>query len=290
MSIEVHLFLPQMRISFPALIAKARAVEAAGFTGIALMDHLAPPMAIDQPMFDAMVAASWIAASTERLTVGHLVLCDAMRHPAVLAKQAVSIDHGSGGRFELGIGWGSVPKELEVFGVGSLVPRDRVARLAETLDVVTALWAGERVDYAGEHHTIRRGQQRPVPIERIPIVIGGVGKKTMALVDRHADWWNVPVHELHRLDELRPSAGTARVSVQEMITYVPDPATRDEALALADRRFGSFGSRIIGDSDVVRAHLAELEARGIERVYAWFTDFADEDNLRRFGAEVISAS
>src|SRR3954452_2828390 len=88
MPIEVHLFLPQMRLPFPALIAKARAAEAAGFAGIALMDHPAPPMAITQPMFDAMVAASWIAASTERLTVGHLVLCDAMRHPAVLAKQA----------------------------------------------------------------------------------------------------------------------------------------------------------------------------------------------------------
>ena len=60
---------------------------------------------------------------TSRLQVGSLVLCDSFRHPAVLAREAVSIDHASGGRFELGIGWGSVTAEFETFGVGSTEPR-----------------------------------------------------------------------------------------------------------------------------------------------------------------------
>src|SRR5579862_6947661 len=114
---ELVLFLPQMRLSLDDLVARAGAAEAAGFTGIAGMDHLIPPMATAQPMYEAMVTSTWLAAHTERLRIGSLVLCDAFRHPAVLAREAVTIDHASGGRFELGLGWGSVPDELDVFGI-----------------------------------------------------------------------------------------------------------------------------------------------------------------------------
>jgi alkanesulfonate monooxygenase SsuD/methylene tetrahydromethanopterin reductase-like flavin-dependent oxidoreductase (luciferase family) len=136
---EFHVFLPQMRMPFDILVERAQVAEQVGFQGIALMDHLAPPQALDQPMYEAMITATWLAAQTERLRIGHLVLCEAFRHPAVLARQAVSIDHASKGRFELGIGWGSVPEELETFGVASTSARERVRRLAETLDVVRAL-------------------------------------------------------------------------------------------------------------------------------------------------------
>ena len=115
---EFNLFLPQMRLSFDDLVARARAAEAAGFVGMSGMDHLTPPLAADQPMYEAMVTTTWLAAHTDRLRLGSLVLCDAFRHPAVLAREAVSIDHASGGRFDLGIGWGSVPDELATFGVG----------------------------------------------------------------------------------------------------------------------------------------------------------------------------
>ena len=129
---EFQLFLPQMRMELPTMVERVRAAEAAGFSGVALMDHLAPPMAEAQPMWDAMVTAAWLGAHTDTITVGHLVLCDAFRHPAVLARQAVSLDHATGGRYELGIGWGSVPHEFPVFGVGDTAPRTRVDRLEET--------------------------------------------------------------------------------------------------------------------------------------------------------------
>ena len=99
---EFHLFMPQIRMTLDVIVDKARDAERAGFDGIALMDHLVAPGAEHQPTWDAMATATWIAAHTSTLTVGHLVLCDAFRHPAVLAKQAVTIDHASGGRFELG--------------------------------------------------------------------------------------------------------------------------------------------------------------------------------------------
>jgi alkanesulfonate monooxygenase SsuD/methylene tetrahydromethanopterin reductase-like flavin-dependent oxidoreductase (luciferase family) len=285
--VEFDLFLPQMRLSFDDLVARARAAEAAGFVGMSGMDHLAPPLAAGHPMYEATVTSTWIAAHTMRLRVGSLVLCDAFRFPAVLARQAVSIDHASGGRYELGLGWGSVPEELATFGVGTTDPAERVARLRETLEVLRALWSGEVVDYEGRFHRLRGAQQLPVPLGRIPIVIGGTGRKTLALVRDHADWWNVHVGDLGRLDDLRGDVGRARVSIQQLVALVPRGGDRAEVAALAERRFGYAGP-VVGTASELVDHFARMAERGVERVYAWFTDFAPPDTLAEFGEDVVA--
>ena len=284
--VEFWVFLPQMRMTMDDLVERARAAEAAGFGGMVGMDHLAPPMAEDSPMFEAMTTNMWLAAHTGRLGVGSLVLCDAFRHPAVLAREAVTIDHASGGRFELGIGWGSVPTEFPVFGVGSTEPRARVGRLKETLEIVRALWSGETVDYQGEHFTLRGARQQPVPQSRIPIVIGGAGRKTMELVAAHADWWNVHIGILDRLDEMRAFAGRARPSVQIQVAYVPSEDQRSRIEETARRRFGA--GPVVGTGPELVDHFGALAERGVERAYVWFCDFARPDTLAAFGQEVIA--
>jgi alkanesulfonate monooxygenase SsuD/methylene tetrahydromethanopterin reductase-like flavin-dependent oxidoreductase (luciferase family) len=274
-----------MRLSPEQLVERARAAEAAGFGGMAGMDHLAPPMAEDQPMYEAFVTNTWLAASTTTLTLSTLVLCDAFRHPAMLAREAVSLDHLSKGRYELGIGWGSVPAEFEVFGTGSTEPKVRVRRLKETLEVIRALWAGETVDYEGEFHTLKQARQEPTPLGRIPIVIGGGGPKTLELVREHADWWNLHVGILDKLDEMRDRAGDARVSIQHRIAFVPSEDKREEVTALATRRFGP--NVPTGTAEELVDQLGELRDKGVERVYCWFTDFGAPDTLAAFGEGVI---
>jgi alkanesulfonate monooxygenase SsuD/methylene tetrahydromethanopterin reductase-like flavin-dependent oxidoreductase (luciferase family) len=281
-----HLYLPQLRLSVDAIVERALAAEAAGFEGVAFMDHMAPPLADDQDYWEAMTLAAWVLARTTTLRVGHLVLCDSFRHPAVLARQAVTLDHASGGRFELGIGWGSVASEFATFGIGPTETTHRVTRLAETLDVLRLLWTGEAVDFDGAHFTLRAARQRPTPLTRIPLTIGGAGTRTLELVRAHADWWNVPVNQLDLLDDRKQLAGDARVSIQQLVALVPDESARADITATATRRFGGYGSLVIGTVDELRAHFAALEARGVERVYAWFTDFAPVDTLARF-ADVI---
>jgi alkanesulfonate monooxygenase SsuD/methylene tetrahydromethanopterin reductase-like flavin-dependent oxidoreductase (luciferase family) len=278
-------------MSLDDLVERAQAAEAAGFEGIALMDHLAPPLATQHDMWEAMTAATWLLARTERLVVGHLVLCDPLRHPAVMARQAATLDHASGGRFELGIGWGSVSDELDTFGVGAAPARDRVARLGETLDVVRALWTGEPVTYDGRFFRLRDAQQRPGPTRRIPIVVGGVGPRTLEIVREHADWWNVPIQSLDVLDERRTQAGDARVSVQAMVALVPTEADRVAVTELVARRFGGSvmgDTMVVGTPDELAAHFRGLHDRGIERVYTWFADFAPPATLAAFG-EVVAA-
>jgi alkanesulfonate monooxygenase SsuD/methylene tetrahydromethanopterin reductase-like flavin-dependent oxidoreductase (luciferase family) len=283
---EFWLFLPQMRLTMDQLVERAQAAEAAGFGGVAGMDHLAPPMAFGFPMYEAMVTNTWLAARTERLGVGTLVLCDSFRHPAVLAREAVSIDHASGGRFELGIGWGSVPDEFPVFGVGSTEPKVRVSRLKETLEIVTALWSGETVDYRGEHFTLQGAQQLPTPLGHIPVVIGGAGKRTMELVAAHADWWNVHTGILDKLDTMREHAGRARCSAQVQMAFVPSEDRRDEVVETARRRFGP--NILSGSGPELVDHFGSLAERGVERVYAWFCDFAPPETLAAFGQGVIA--
>jgi alkanesulfonate monooxygenase SsuD/methylene tetrahydromethanopterin reductase-like flavin-dependent oxidoreductase (luciferase family) len=285
--LEFWLFLPQMRLTMDQLVERAQAAEAAGFAGIAGMDHLTPPQAENQPMFEGMITNTWLAGRTETLRVGSLVLCDSFRHPAVLAREAVTLDHASGGRFELGIGWGSVAHELGTFGVGSMEARVRLGRLRESLEIITALWAGEAVDYEGEHFSLQGAQQAPGPVDHIPIVIGGAGKGTMRLVAEHADWWNVHTHIVDKLDEMRPFAGDARCSLQAQVAFVPEPGARDEIEATARRRFGS--TPVVGTAPELVDYFGALRSRGVERVYAWFCDFAAPDTLAGFGDGVIKA-
>ncbi len=285
---EFHLYLPQMRLSMEAMVEKARAAEAAGFLGMAGMDHLAPPLAEQHDMYEALTTNAWLLAHTERLVQSQLVLCDAFRHPAVLAREAVTLDHASGGRFELGIGWGSVVEEFTTYGVRPIPARERVARMQETLEIIRALWSGESFDYEGEWFQLVGARQVPTPLTKIPIVIGGTGPKTMALVAEHADWWNIPVHQLGRLDEMRDRAGRARVSIQRMYTFVPEGADRAAIEEVAKKRFG-YSNPVIGGRSELLEHFHEMQSRGVERFYVWFTDFAPTSTLEAFGAEVISS-
>lgn len=287
---EFHLYLPQMRMTMDDIVERAVGAERAGFSGVAMMDHLAPPGAPHVPMFEAMTTATWLAARTSRLTVGHLVLCDMFRNPVMLAKQAATLDHASGGRFELGIGSGSTPDELRAYGLGDNTARVRVDRLAETLAVLRLLWRGEPASFQGRYHVLDNVAVLPTPTAPLPITIGGTGPRTLELVAEYADWWNIQVGRLAELDRLRPRAGKARVSLQQLVTLVPNEAARDDVVRTALRRFGGMGvtgELVTGTTAELTTHFRRLGDLGIERCYTWFTDFAQASTLAAFG-EVVA--
>lgn len=147
------------------------------------------------------------------------------------------------------------------------------------------------VDYQGEHFTLVGAQQRPIPTRRIPITIGGTGKRTLGLVRDHADWWNVPVHQLDKLDTMCSQAGTARVSTQIPVCLIADESERAAAVETVERRFRRTPmatNLVVGTADQLAEHFTCQRARGIERFYGWFVDFAPVPTLQRF-AEVVAA-
>ena len=288
---EFFLFLPQIRMPFERLVATAQTAEASGFTGMVGMDHLMPPGAESQPMYEAMTTSTWLAAHTRSLRVGSLVLCDALRNPALLARQAVSLDHASGGRFELGIGWGSYQPDFDNFGIAPSEPGKRVRRLRESLEIIRALWAGETVSYEGEFHHLRDAIQAPTPLTKIPVVVGGAGPKTLAIVRDFADWWNLDIR--HResysgenFEALRAQVGNARVSLQALVAFVHQEELREGVEETAMRRFGYAEPRVGSGSELLD-YFGGLSEQGVERVYLWFCDFARPETLIAFGEQVI---
>ena len=151
------------------------------------------------------------------------------------------------------------------------------------------MFAGERFDYNGEHFTLRGaiGRPRPTQTPRPPVHIGGAGPQlTMPIVRDHADWWNCPSYAIHRLDELIPQIGPARISTQHPVALVPDDASRDEVVSVGERRFSAWGGLIAGTAAEVSEALAAEVAQGVEGFVIPFTDFGRPETIDHFMAAV----
>jgi probable F420-dependent oxidoreductase len=162
-------------------VERARRVEQLGYSILVVPDHFRDHLA---PV-PALTAA---ALATTRLRVGSLVFSNDFRHPAVLAKEAATIDVLSGGRFELGLGGGWLRAEYDQTGIPFEAPSTRIERLEEAVTIIKGLLAGERVTFAGRHYTIADLEGRPTPVQRPhpPIAIGGGGRRTLTLAAREA--------------------------------------------------------------------------------------------------------
>jgi len=162
-------------------VKRARRVEQLGYSILVVPDHFRDHLA---PV-PALTAA---ALATTRLRVGSLVFSNDFRHPAVLAKEAATIDVLSGGRFELGLGGGWLRAEYDQTGIPFEAPGTRIERLEEAVTIIKGLLAGERVTFAGRHYTIADLEGRPTPVQRPhpPIAIGGGGRRTLTLAAREA--------------------------------------------------------------------------------------------------------
>jgi alkanesulfonate monooxygenase SsuD/methylene tetrahydromethanopterin reductase-like flavin-dependent oxidoreductase (luciferase family) len=278
-------------MSFATIEAKVRSAEELGYHSVWLMDHLAAPAAPQHDTFEGWTLAAALAARTSSVRLGHLVTANPLRHPAVLAKMAATVDVVSGGRLELGLGWGSLEDELVTYGIGIASRTTRSAQLGEAIEVIELMFTGEPFDYAGRHFRLKGAVGRPRPLAgRVPVHIGGAGRRlTLPLVARHADWWNCPSYAVDQLEELRPMAGKARVSVQHPVGLAPSTAARAEVEQLTTKRFGAWGGIVTGTPDDVAAALARERRAGVELFILQFHDFATPETLARFAREVIPA-
>ncbi len=164
----------------PRLRDLACRLEDEGFSSLLVADHYGNPMACGVVQMAA-------AAATTTLRIGSYVYDNDFRHPALLAKEAATLDVLSGGRVELGIGAGWAKDEYDAVGVPFEPGPVRVSRLEESLDIMTALWAGGSVTYQGTYYRIDDLEGMPIPIQRpLPLMIGGGGPRMLRLAARRA--------------------------------------------------------------------------------------------------------
>jgi F420-dependent oxidoreductase-like protein len=174
-----------------------RTAEERGFHWCSVWDHLFSVSDLNdpaKPAFEGVASMAALAVTTQRVRVGCLVFCVCYRSAGVLAKAAVTIDHLSGGRCELGLGSGWNEFEARAFGVPFPSVKERLDWLEETAIVLRRLFDGERVTFEGQHVRLADALCDPPPVQRrLPIWIGGQGeKRLLRIVARHADGWNVP--------------------------------------------------------------------------------------------------
>jgi alkanesulfonate monooxygenase SsuD/methylene tetrahydromethanopterin reductase-like flavin-dependent oxidoreductase (luciferase family) len=156
-------------------------------------DHfypLAPPY--EGPNLEGWTTLAALAHATERIRVGSMVNGMHHRHPAVTANMAASLDHISGGRFELGMGAGWNFMESDAYGIELGSPVERSNRLEEGIEVIVSLLGRETTTFSGDYFELNEARSEPKPIQdHIPIVIGGKGRlRTLRTVARFADQWD----------------------------------------------------------------------------------------------------
>ena len=176
----------------------AKDADRLGFESIWIFDHFhTVPRPTDEITFESFTSLAALAAHTERVRLGHIVVCTAFRNPALTAKMISTMDSISGGRMELGIGAGWKRDEWLAYGYGFPETRERLKRLGDDLEVITRMLTGdkhEHATYEGEYAHVRDAINVPKPVQqpRVPIMVGGNGPNvTWRLAARHADELNV---------------------------------------------------------------------------------------------------
>jgi F420-dependent oxidoreductase-like protein len=179
-------------LAWPDLLARWQLFERLGFDSIWDCDHFVQPSRPTGPYFEAWTLLASLAARTERIRVGVLVSCNTFRHPALLARMAVTVDHVSNGRLDLGLGAGWYEPEHRMFGLEFPGPGELTSRFAEAVVVVDGLLRNQTFSYAGRHYQLTEARSVPGPVQqpRPPLVLGAHKPRMMRIVARYADTWN----------------------------------------------------------------------------------------------------
>jgi len=312
-------------VSWEGLVNAARRAESLGFDSAWISDHFFLSLARyggpDEPYGspEALTALAGLAAVTDRIRLGTLVLCAGFRHPAILAKSAVTIDLLSEGRLDLGLGAGWYEDEYRAFGYR--VARSRFEVLEETVEVLSLLFGEkEPVTWEGRHYSLDDAYCRPRPAQRPgpPLWVGGKGGPRLArLVARRADGWNTvwawtPQDYADRVRVLEEACerhdrdpATVRRSVGLYALVGEDDRDLDarwRALqrwtpggALDGSALGSWGrDKLVGTPDQVVERLAAFAALGVEEliVSVGSLPFAvfDDDAVEVFARAVLPAA
>lgn len=304
----------QEGVTWDQWVALARACEQHGLEGLFRSDHYVSVFGDpSRGSLDAWATLAGLAASTERIRLGTLVSPVTFRHPSVLAKQAVTVDHISGGRVELGLGAGWHVSEHRAYGFDYPEDRERMDLLEEQLEMIHRQWHGVPFSFEGRHYSIERSHALPEPVQKPhpPLILGGhAGPRSAGLAARWADEYNTVSAEPEEcarqravLAEAWERAGrdTAALRFSLMTGCVvgtdrQDVRARTQAVMETARTGGdveAFLSErqgwVTGTTTEVVAKLHELAAAGVDRVMLQHLVPEDLDTVELLGREVAPA-
>ncbi len=300
--VEFGLFSPQAGMSYQALLERAALLEKLGYHSMWLVDHMWTRAMPDLDHLESMAALSALAARTEKLRLGVLVLCHSFRNPALLAKSLCTIDQISGGRLEIGMGAGWMEEEYRAYGYEFPPIAVRLKQFEETLQILKAMFTTKRANFDGRYHRVIDAANNPKPVQQPhpPITVGGSGEKVMLrLVARYADRWNIPAGYRSLDDKLLAfknhcqavgrTLDTIEISEQLLVCIGrgEDEAEQKWKLAKGLKPFVYTG--IKGSPAQIIEALNQRIAKGIRMFTIFFSDFAPPETIELFAREVMPA-
>lgn len=307
MSFSLGAHVGQQNLTMDELRATWRHLDSAGLDWISAWDHLyeAPPADGTLPHFEAIATLAALALETTNARIGCLVFYVGYRNPGLLAKAAVTLDHLSGGRFELGLGGGWHQWEAEAFGYDFPPVGTRLDMLEEATVLIRSLLTQERTTFEGNHFRAVNASCLPPPVqEHLPIWIGGVGeKRTLRTTAQLADGWNaayISPEEFGRLNgvldqwcetEQRDPDDIER-SVNLLFMMSPDEAGATAAAQAFDRQWGEMADRVrggalMGTPEQVAERVLEYHEAGADLVNIALRAPWDDEALEAYLAEVV---
>ena len=179
--------------SWAAYLERFRHVEALGFDLAVMGDHFVDWTNPGRPWFDVWTALAAVAQATERVRLAPCVAQIPLREPAMCARHALSMDHISGGRFELGLGLGlPIDPSYDMMGIDNWSNRERADRFPEYVEIVDSMLRNEVTTYEGRYYSVKEACMNPRPVQspRPPITIAALGPRMLGYAARYADTWN----------------------------------------------------------------------------------------------------
>jgi len=181
-------------VSWEKQVERWQYIESLGFDAVWLADHFVNPYQPSEPWFEAWTLLAGLATQTTRIRIGTLITPITWRNPAFLARQALTVDHISHGRLEIGLGTGVSGRDVshKMTGIEDWTPSERVARFREVVEIIDQLLRNRVTTYLGRYYQLRDATMAPSPIQkpRPPITIGAMGSDMLKHVARYADTWN----------------------------------------------------------------------------------------------------
>jgi len=260
--------------------------EKIGVDSLWIPDHMLNPIKGERaPSLEAWTLATAIAEATEKVIIAHTTLCEAFRYPAVLAKQAATLNEISNGRFWLSIGAGWFKREYEAYGLPFYEHDERVARAGEAIKIIKRLWQEDSVTFNGKYYSITNGVLEPKPEPKPPVWYAGVSEASRNLVAELADGWlmrgcNLEEAKKNIADMQQRLKRKGRVEIEFAIpalTFIRD--TDDEARKYMERLTGgrknvldrTLDTGLIGSPETVAEKIRQLESIGIDHVLLQLT-------------------
>jgi alkanesulfonate monooxygenase SsuD/methylene tetrahydromethanopterin reductase-like flavin-dependent oxidoreductase (luciferase family) len=173
-------------------LQRCRRAEALGFDSVWTGDFMYDPFRPEQSLLDCWTAVTAWASATSRIRIGTLISNIIFRTPALLARQAASVDHVSAGRLELGIGTGMFRSDHAMNGIPVWGPRERSERFAEAVEIVDRLLRGDTKPYSGHYYALSDAVMAVLPVQRPrpPLTIAASNRRAIAVAATFADSWN----------------------------------------------------------------------------------------------------